>query len=77
MLISFSDFMNFADGDLQSSLNNSSGHAANYTQLHDQCKYATQQVSGAEVGIQQSSPTADSRFATVDLVLSPISQHSV
>jgi len=29
MLISFKDFMNFADGDLQSSLNNSSGHAAN------------------------------------------------
>ena len=28
MLISFSDLMNFADGDLQSSLNNSSGHAA-------------------------------------------------
>jgi len=28
MLISFSDLRNFADGDLQSSLNNSSGHAA-------------------------------------------------
>jgi len=28
MLISFKDLMNLADGDLQSSLNNSSGHAA-------------------------------------------------